>query len=68
MFKTTSDGVIDLRFSLMPYFEIIPKSILRKNYTETAGVKPEEGGDEVKSSWPLCLVHTARQATKAGSV
>ncbi len=22
---------------------------------ETAGVKPEEGGDDVKSSWPLCL-------------
>ena len=26
---------------------------------ETAGVKPEEGGDDVKSSWPLCLgMHT----------
>ena len=23
------------------------------NYEETAGYKPEEGGDEVKSSWPL---------------
>ena len=23
------------------------------NYRETAGQKPEEGGDEVKSSWPL---------------
>lgn len=21
---------------------------------QTAGVKPEEGGDDVKSSWPLC--------------
>jgi hypothetical protein len=21
---------------------------------ETAGVKPDEGGDDVKSSWPLC--------------
>ncbi len=21
---------------------------------ETAGAKPEEGGDDVKSSWPLC--------------
>ncbi len=20
----------------------------------TAGIKPEEGGDEVKSAWPLC--------------
>ncbi len=25
---------------------------------ETAGVKPEEGGDDVKSSWPLCPVCT----------
>ena len=26
---------------------------------ETAGVNPEEGGDDVKSSWPLCLgLHT----------
>ncbi len=23
-------------------------------FKETAGVKPEEGGDDVKSSWPLC--------------
>eukprot|EP01023_Acetabularia_acetabulum_P035961 TRINITY_DN33_c8_g1_i2.p2 TRINITY_DN33_c8_g1~~TRINITY_DN33_c8_g1_i2.p2 ORF type:complete len:127 (-),score=19.36 TRINITY_DN33_c8_g1_i2:123-503(-) len=23
--------------------------------SETAGVKPEEGGDDVRSSWPLCL-------------
>ncbi len=23
------------------------------NFRETAGVKPEEGGDDVKSSWPL---------------
>ena len=23
------------------------------NYKETAGDKPEEGGDDVKSSWPL---------------
>ena len=22
--------------------------------SETAGVKPEEGGDDVKSSWPVC--------------
>ena len=26
---------------------------------ETAGDKPEEGGDDVKSAWPLCLgLHT----------
>ena len=30
---------------------------------ETAGVKPEEGGDDVKSSWPLCLgLHTSYNA------
>ena len=21
---------------------------------ETAGIKPEEGGDDVKSAWPIC--------------
>ena len=26
-----------------------------ENSRETAGDKPEEGGDDVKSSWPLCL-------------
>ncbi len=29
-------------------------SILDGNSRGTAGVKPEEGGDDVKSSWPLC--------------
>ena len=29
------------------------------NYKETAGDKPEEGGDDVKSSWPLWVgLHT----------
>ena len=29
------------------------------NYKETAGHKPEEGGDDVKSSWPLWVgLHT----------
>ena len=29
------------------------------NYNETAGDKPEEGGDDVKSSWPLRVgLHT----------
>ena len=27
---------------------------LRRVSEETAGDKPEEGGDDVKSSWPLC--------------
>ena len=30
-----------------------------ENSRETAGDKPEEGGDDVKSSWPLCVgLHT----------
>ena len=30
---------------------------------KTAGVKPEEGGDDVKSSWPLCPgLHTCYNA------
>ena len=29
------------------------------NFSETAGDKPEEGGDDVKSSWPLRVgLHT----------
>ena len=33
----------------------------------TAGVKPEEGGDDVKSSWPLCLgLHTCYNAENKG--
>ena len=32
---------------------------LVENSNDTAGVKPEEGGDDVKSSWPLRLgLHT----------
>ncbi len=31
----------------------------------TAGDKPEEGGDDVKSSWPLCPGYT--RATMAGT-
>ena len=34
---------------------------------ETAGVKPEEGGDDVKSSWPLRLgLHTYYNGTYKG--
>ncbi len=36
-----------------------PRLLLPSGYAghsaETAGDKPEEGGDDVKSSWPLCL-------------
>ena len=34
---------------------------------ETAGVKPEEGGDDVKSSWPLCPgLHTCYNGVNRG--
>jgi hypothetical protein len=34
----------------------------------TAGVKPEEGGDDVKSSWPLCPgLHTCYNAANKGT-
>jgi hypothetical protein len=36
---------------------------------ETAGVKPEEGGDDVKSSWPLCPgLHTCYNGRYKGSL
>ena len=35
---------------------------------ETAGVKPEEGGDDVKSSWPLWAgLHTCYNGSDNGS-
>ncbi len=35
--------------------------------SETAGVKPEEGGDDVKSSWPLCPgLHTSYNGAYKG--
>ena len=35
---------------------------------ETAGDKPEEGGDDVKSSWPLCPgLHTYYNGRYNGS-
>ncbi len=35
---------------------------------ETAGDKPEEGGDDVKSSWPLCPgLHTCYNGWNKGS-
>src|SRR5947209_6176715 len=34
----------------------------------TAGVKPEEGGDDVKSSWPLCPgLHTCYNGAHKGT-
>src|SRR5438132_11434983 len=35
---------------------------------EIAGAKPEEGGDDVKSSWPLCLrLHTGYNGVNKGT-
>ncbi len=35
----------------------------------TAGIKPEEGGDDVKSAWPLCLgLHTRYNGQYNGSL
>src|SRR5437868_8449115 len=35
---------------------------------KTAGVKPEEGGDDVKSSWPLCPgLHTCYNGVYKGT-
>src|ERR687891_2044826 len=35
--------------------------------SETAGAKPEEGGDDVKSAWPLCPgLHTCYNARYSG--
>ncbi len=37
------------------------------NYKETAGDKPEEGGDDVKSSWPLRVgLHACYNGTYRG--
>ena len=39
------------------------------NYKETAGDKPEEGGDDVKSSWPLRPgLHTCYNGKDKGSL
>ena len=39
------------------------------NYRETAGQKPEEGGDEVKSSWPLWIgLHTCYNGKYRGTL
>ena len=46
-----------------PYPELQPNGHSRG----TAGVKPEEGGDDVKSSWPLCLgLHTCYNGVNRG--
>ena len=49
-----------------PYFQLPASNV--GDSGETAGVKPEEGGDDVKSSWPLCLgLHTCYNAAYKGT-
>jgi hypothetical protein len=44
-----------------------PLLLLREVSEETAGDKPEEGGDDVKSSWPLCPgLHTCYNGGNSG--
>ena len=44
-----------------------PRRMLHVSYG-TAGIKPEEGGDDVKSAWPLCPgLHTRYNGKYNGS-
>ncbi len=48
-----------------PCLQLLPA---REDSGETAGVKPEEGGDDVKSSWPLCPgLHTCYNGLNKGT-
>ena len=41
----------------------------QEHSSETAGDKPEEGGDDVKSSWPLCPgLHTCYNGGDSGKL
>ena len=42
-----------VRCSVKSANERNPRCMLHVSY-RTAGIKPEEGGDDVKSAWPLC--------------
>ena len=47
-----------MRCSVKSANERNPRHVLQVS-RGTAGIKPEEGGDDVKSAWPLCLgLHT----------
>ena len=47
-----------------PCHQLLPE---REHSDETAGDKPEEGGDDVKSSWPLWLgPHTSYNGRTRG--
>ena len=48
-----------------PYFQLPASNV--GDSGETAGGKPEEGGDDVKSSWPLYLgLHTCYNGANKG--
>ena len=47
---------------------LVASRVMLENSKETAGDKPEEGGDDVKSSWPLRLgLHTCYNGWYRGS-
>jgi hypothetical protein len=48
-----------------PYFQLPARN--GGDSGETASVRSEEGGDDVKSSWPLCLgLHTCYNGAYSG--
>ena len=56
-----------MRCSVKSANERNPRRVLYVS-RETAGIKPEEGGDDVKSAWPLCLgLHTRYNGRYNGS-
>ena len=56
-----------LREEPYPGLDMLENPAERRNSQETASDKLEEGGDDVKSSWPLCLgLHTCYNGVNKG--
>ncbi len=57
-----------MRCSVKSANERNPRHVLHVS-RGTAGIKPEEGGDDVKSAWPLCPgLHTRYNGRYNGSL
>ena len=57
-----------MRCSVKSANERNPRRVLHVS-RGTAGIKPEEGGDDVKSAWPLCPgLHTRYNGRYNGSL
>ena len=57
-----------MRCSVKSANERNPHCVLHVSHG-TAGIKPEEGGDDVKSAWPLCPgLHTRYNGQYNGSL